>query len=93
MELEDKEKLEQSSFVIQHYSEKSAKPPFLEDHDYYFDKTDLAPINEKELEAISDSEQQARTTHEDLEKKQKEALNNSLSFLVVSILHTLLTVF
>ena len=56
LELEDKEKLDQSSYVIQHYSEKSHKPPFLTDHDYYFDKTDLAPIDEKELEAISDSE-------------------------------------
>jgi len=42
---------------VQHYSENSVEgPPFLEDHDYYFDKTDLAPVSEKELEAISDSE-------------------------------------
>jgi len=42
---------------VQHYSENSQeRPPFLEDSDYYFDKTDLAPIGEKELEAISDSE-------------------------------------
>ena len=83
-ELEGKEELDSSRFVIQHYSEKSEKPPFLQDHDYYFDKTDLAPIDEKDLEAISETEQQQRTTQEDLEKKQKEALNKSLKFLVVS---------
>ncbi len=84
-EIEGKEELDSSRFVIQHYSENSTeKPPFLQEFDYYFDKTDLAPISEKELEAISDSEMQTRTTQEDLEKKQKEALNKSLDFLVVS---------
>jgi len=49
--------------VIQHYSENSTeKPPFLEDKDYYFDKTDLAPISEKELDLVSDSEMQTRQT-------------------------------
>ena len=68
---------------MQHYSESSQeRPPFLQDSDYYFDKTDLAPIGDKELEAISDSEMQTRTTQEDLEKKQKEALKKSLEFLV-----------
>ena len=82
-EIDGKEELDESRFVIQHYSENSTeKPPFLHDFDYYFDKTDLAPISEKELEAISDSEMQTRTTQEDLEKKQKEALNKSLDFLV-----------
>ena len=76
---------------MQHYSENSAeKPPFLQDFDYYFDKTDLAPIPQKELEDISDSEMQTRTTQEDLEKKQKEALNKSLDFLVVSYQYRLL---
>ena len=82
-ELEGKEELNSDRFVVQHYSENSQeRPPFLEDSDYYFDKTDLAPIGEKELEAISDSEMQTRTTQEDLEKKQKEALKKSLEFLV-----------
>ena len=82
-ELEGKEELDSGRFVVQHYSENSAeRPPFLQDSDYYFDKTDLAPIEEKELEAISDSEMQTRTTQEDLEKKQKETLNKSLEFLV-----------
>lgn len=83
-EIEGKEELDSSQFVIHHYSEKSDKPPFLTHHDYYFDKTDLAVINDKELEDISDSEMQTKTTQEDLEKKQKEALNKSLEFLVVS---------
>jgi hypothetical protein len=52
------------------------------DTDYYFDKTDLAPIKDEELAEISDSEMATRTTQEDLEKKQKEALNKSLEFLV-----------
>ena len=69
-EIEGKEELDPSRFVVQHYSENSAeKPPFLQDFDYYFDKTDLAPIPQKELEDISDSEMQTRTTQEDLEKK------------------------
>ena len=69
--------------MVQPYSESSQeRPPFLQDSDYYFDKTDLAPIQDKELEAISDSEMQTRTTQEDLEKKQKEALKKSLEFLV-----------
>lgn len=80
--------LDSTRFVIRHYSEKSEgegeKPPFLTELDYYFDKTDLAAINEKELEDISDSEVQTRSTQEDLEKKQKEALNKSLGLLVVS---------
>ena len=69
---------------MQHYSENSVeKPPFLQDQDYYFDKTDLAPISEKELENISDKEAiETRTTQEDLEKKQKDLLNKSLDFLV-----------
>lgn len=56
-ELEGKEELNSDRFVVQHYSESShERPPFLQDSDYYFDKTDLAPIQDKELEAISDSE-------------------------------------
>lgn len=83
LELEGKEELNSDRFVVQHYSENSQeRPPFLEDSDYYFDKTDLAPIGDKELEAISDSEMQTRTTQEDMEKKQKEALKKSLEFLV-----------
>ena len=70
---------------MQHYSESSTeKPPFLQDKDYYFDKTDLAPISEKELEMVSDSEMQTRQTQEDLENKQKESLRRSLEYLVVS---------
>ena len=83
-ELKGLEELDSARFVVQHYSENSVeKPPFLQDQDYYFDKTDLAPISEKELENISDKEAiETRTTQEDLEKKQKDLLNKSLDFLV-----------
>ena len=70
LEIDGKEELDSGRFVIQHYSENSTeKPPFLEDKDYYFDKTDLAPIADKDLDAISDSEMQTKTTQEDMEKK------------------------
>lgn len=83
LEIEGKENLDETKFVIQHYSENSTeKPPFLMDHDYYFDKTDLAKIADAELEEVSETEKQTRTTQEDLEKKQKEALKHSLDFLV-----------
>lgn len=50
-EIEGKEELDPSRFAVQHYSENSlSKPPFLQDKDYYFDKTDLAYISDKELE-------------------------------------------
>ena len=85
LEIDGKEELDSAQFVIQHYSENShEKPPFLEDKDYYFDKTDLAPIPDRDLDAISDSEVQTKTTQEDMEKKQKESLNRSLEFLLVS---------
>ena len=85
LELEDKEKLDpQHGFVIQHYDEKSDAPPFLAEYDYYFEKTALVDIREEELEEISDSEQQARQTSEELERKQKDQLNDSLKVLLVS---------
>lgn len=42
----------------------------------------MAPISEKELEMVSDSEMQTRQTQEDLENKQKESLRRSLEYLV-----------
>lgn len=86
-ELEGKENLSPDRFAIHWYSDKSSLdqcPPYLTDTDYYFDKTDLAEIPVEELEAISDSEIQNRQSYEDLEKKQQEATNRSLDFLVVS---------
>lgn len=70
LEIQGKEELDPSRFAVQHYSENSKlKPPFLVDKDYYFDKTDLAPISQQELEQVSDSEMQTRQTQEDLENK------------------------
>ena len=84
-ELQGKEELDPQQYAICHYSEKSPDmPPFLIDNDYYFDKTDLATIEDAEIQEISDSEMQTRTTQEEIERKQKEQTNRSLEVLVVS---------
>ena len=91
LEVDDREKLDSGNFVIKHYDEKSEPlPPFLSEYDYYFEKTGLVQVDEDELEDISESEQQTRTTTEDHERKQKDQLNTSLTVLAVSFHYNLL---
>ena len=55
--------LNPEQFAIQTYSDKSKEqPPYLEDPDFYFEKTDLATIQKEELEEISDSEEATKQT-------------------------------
>ena len=78
--------LNPDQFAIQHYSDKSKdQPPYLQDPDFYFEKTDLASIPMEELEQISDSEEATKQSQEDLERKQKDATKRSLDFLVTQI--------
>ena len=78
--------LNPDQFAIQHYSDKSKdQPPYLQDPDFYFEKTDLASIPMGELEQISDSEEATKQSQEDLERKQKDATKRSLDFLVKQI--------
>jgi len=72
--------------VTHFYNEKpESQPEFLTNTDYYFVKQEEKTITEDILENISDSEIQKKQTHEELEIKQHEKTEKSLSTMVSQI--------
>lgn len=58
-----------TKFTIKHYSDNSKEPdlpPFLNDPDFYFTKADIVKVPMEVLENVSDSEQTAMQSAEEI---------------------------
>jgi hypothetical protein len=70
--LDDKNIHDRSKFTIRHYTDHSKEedqPPFLIDPDFYFTKANIVNVSEELLENVSDSEQTAMQSSEEVQAK------------------------
>ena len=70
--IDQKNVMDPSKFTIKYYSDNSKEqdmPPFLNDPDFYFTKADIIKVPFETLENVSDSEQTAMQSAEEIQAK------------------------
>jgi len=76
---------DKTKFTIRHYSDQSKEndqPPFLIDPDFYFTKANIVTVPEEVLENVSDSEQTAMQSAEEIQAKLQMQTKRQLEFLI-----------